>query len=400
VAITSQLDSKLVALLEDSILIAIDYSNRNEVVFDIISKESDDWCRYYLYIRESSNFYYQRYETSFQRTGFNNLRRLNFDDKRSEWIKELNTWDNPFTKENGIEIRLYDGEILRFVGSQLSLDQSFVEGPIDSIAQYSDGKPDHIEQSKATVVTNESFSKPSETIIETVSTDVLEFEPTEGMSEIEVESEEISESTEQMEDKPEYIDPEFDEALTKIDSLKDHVELEEKDIQVIDQQETIPIDEPLSLNDIPLEDERVTEAEFKEIEPSLNEEETFDEISEEPDLSSTDHEIELEAAIHNEIQPSEIESEPENTDIPLLKQITEYAIPQQSKAVDSETKSINIVAGVTEENRLQIENLGYDTVNKLSKAKIVKLTEIKGIGKATARKIIQSASEIMENNST
>ncbi|MCE7736643.1 MAG: helix-hairpin-helix domain-containing protein [Candidatus Heimdallarchaeota archaeon] len=365
-ASSDKLDSKLITLLKDSILISTNLSNDREIVFDVIFNESDEWSRYYLYIRDPDNFYYQRYESSLQRSGLVNLRRINIKNNQAEWISEVNDWSNLFTKESGIEFKLYNGSIFRFVGSNLSLEQSFVEGPIDSIAQYTGEKPDHIEQSKAIVIVNEKFTKPVvDTIIEIVNVDENDSGEDQEIIKADVIDEKLDDHPTQMEYVEEKINPEYEEALNQIDKLTDKEIIESVDL---------PNESEQDMNKVI--------------------------IPEDTDTSI----IEIESKEQNEMETKDEKSS-------LLNQISEYAHPKQSDLLSAENKdavledkssikdknkSINQIDGVTKSNLTSIEGLGFDTISKLSNAKIAELTKINGIGKATARKIIQSAKSMIQ----
>lgn len=360
--ISDKLNSKLISLLKDSILISANVSNVREIIFDFISNKNDEWSRHYLYIRDSENFYFQRYESSFQRNGLSNLRRIKIKDNKAEWISELNDWRNLFTKESGVEFKLYNGSIFRFVGSNLSLELSFVEGPIDSIDHYINEKPDYIGQSKAKVIVNETLTKPVITIKEKQTID----DGSDSITGVEIEEIKLYNKREIDPDNQfepmieENINPDLEKALEKIDNLTDK-----------------EIEDRLEINNNSYE-------ESTEATPTLN-------------IAPSITEVESE-------ETTEIEEK--NEENSLINQISEYALPKQADTILADTKiehheyesglnnsmqSIEMVDGVTKSNLTSIEALGFNTIIKLSDAKIAELTKINGVGKVTARKIIKSA---------
>jgi hypothetical protein len=355
------LNANLMSLVKDSILISTNISNPKEVVFDIISKEEEDWSRYYLYVRNLDNFYYQRYETSMQRSGLANLRRIQLQKDQHEWINELKDWQNIFTKEKGIEFQLYNGALMRFVGSNLDVEKSFVEGPLEDITGYGKDKPNHIETSTVKLIVNESV-----TSIPTLKETELAIQTD---SDVSVSLDESGET------KATEIDPVFEQALQKIDTLTDHP------------------DDSLS-DSIPVSNsEKVDEIEIPE------------------EISIEDQKVETEISLaENNIQEIKQEASQKSS---LLDQIEDYVSPidqdntgtkfSQSDEVDREIEhsnleDISVVDGVNKAHIQQLNNLGFTNIEKLSNAKISQLIEIKGIGRATARKIIQSAKSLKELN--
>lgn len=351
--IPDELNSKFSVLLKDSILISTNISNEREIVFDFVAKESDEWSRHYLYIRGIDNFYFQRYESSFQRRGLVNLRRIKINENHAEWISEIKDWSNLFTKESGIEFKLYNGSIFRFVGSDLSLEESFVEGSIDSVARYINEKPDQIEQSKAKVIVNEKSSKP---VLNKVGRIIISAEE---IAENEVITAEETASSNQLDQATENIKLEFEEALDQIENLTDKPSIENVDLT----SESVNIsDQDLTKVFIPenIDKKIVTKGEKLSLVNQINE-----------------------------------YAHPKPTDTMLVDSKI-HSLDQESN-LSIEKQSIKLVDGVTESNLKRIEELGFDTISKLSVAKIAELIKINGVGKATARKIIQSAKSMIQD---
>jgi hypothetical protein len=375
VARKSLLNTSLISIVKDSLLISTDISNTKEIVFDILSKEDEEWSRYYLYVRNLDNFYYQRYESSMQRSGLVNLPRIKLQKDQHEWINNIKDWNNVFTKEDGIEFQLYNGSLMRFVGSNLDIDKSFVEGPFESISKYPENKPNHIASSEVKIIVNESFVKP---ISESISVEKMSDTDIEESSElINNQNEDLDEEDRTKDEK--NMDPVFEQALDKIDNLVDNTPNEESEVEIVTQ----------------------VEAEIN------NDSETMDDDT----ISEL---IVDETSIHDTpITPQDVENETSKSS--LLDQIEDYVIPVSQK---DEKQKIEKLTKINETNDLQfdktqdiivlesitinlsekLKELGFDSIEKLSNAKIVELTKVNGIGRATARKIIQNAKVIIEGS--
>jgi len=82
----------------------------------------------------------------------------------------------------------------------------------------------------------------------------------------------------------------------------------------------------------------------------------------------------------------------------LAAKLTGWNIDIRSKSEIEEVKEIPItgIDGIGPKTEKELKKAGYDTVGKIMKLEIKELTAVKGIGKKTAEKIIESAKELME----
>ena len=82
----------------------------------------------------------------------------------------------------------------------------------------------------------------------------------------------------------------------------------------------------------------------------------------------------------------------------LAAKLTGWNIDIRSKTEIEEVKEIPIVEidGIGPKTEKELKKAGYDTVGKIIKLELKELTDVKGVGKKTAEKILKSAKELME----
>jgi transcription termination/antitermination protein NusA len=82
----------------------------------------------------------------------------------------------------------------------------------------------------------------------------------------------------------------------------------------------------------------------------------------------------------------------------LAAKLTGWNIDIRSKSEIEEVKEIPIIEidGIGPKTEKELKKAGYDTVGKIMKLDLKELTDVKGVGKKTAEKILKSAKELME----
>ena len=108
-------------LLRDAVIIKKKWLF-GKVEFKLIRKEKDKWYDCHLTIDELVDFYFRRFETGLIRSGLRNLRRLNLIDGKVEHISAVSYFKHKQTGKDGIQILLYSGKMLRFLGDRLVFD--------------------------------------------------------------------------------------------------------------------------------------------------------------------------------------------------------------------------------------------------------------------------------------
>ncbi|MDP2911861.1 MAG: transcription termination factor NusA [Candidatus Omnitrophota bacterium] len=83
----------------------------------------------------------------------------------------------------------------------------------------------------------------------------------------------------------------------------------------------------------------------------------------------------------------------------LAAKLTGWNIDIRSKSEIEQVKEIPIIEidGIGPKTEKALKKAGYDTVGKIIKLDLKELTDVKGVGKKTAEKILKSAKELMEN---
>ncbi len=457
--------------LENSLLISVSNPTANEVILEILSKDSDKRDHYYLNITNVIKVYYQRFESSVQREGFHNIKRIKLNEGNSEWINHFNNWQSSFNNETGFELLLYNGSILRFIGENISFEKKFLEDL--QTPQDLESIPDRVQETTAKIVSNTSFIKKqvreevkeietSEKPIESIQDEGILSEPTFNQVElVEVSSDQVEEidNTNEMDVVEDSTNEELsiaedlqteipneehelliveEEIITEMEKVDDTVNEEPsivEDVQteiipkevmeLYDEEEKVEIKteidivEDISKNELPIVEDvqPETPVEMKELNdreeeiiqvtlmPSSSEITAITHGSNnEEDLAKFKEAIVTEETvkIQSEDETSHLESKKSTNDKPkdLLAQITEGeneagSTDENSLEEIKNESDILKVDGVTKVNRKSLLSLRYDTIEKLANAKIGQLVKINGIGKATARKIITSANELI-----
>ncbi|MFA5388628.1 MAG: transcription termination factor NusA [Candidatus Omnitrophota bacterium] len=82
----------------------------------------------------------------------------------------------------------------------------------------------------------------------------------------------------------------------------------------------------------------------------------------------------------------------------LAAKLTGWNIDIRSKSEIDQVKEIPIIEidGIGPKTEKELKKAGYDTVGKIIKLDLKELTDVKGVGKKTAEKILKSAKELME----
>ncbi|OLS28458.1 MAG: hypothetical protein HeimC2_06770 [Candidatus Heimdallarchaeota archaeon LC_2] len=384
--------------LKNNLLVSITSPSANKITLELQTQDKDKIYRFKLSIGNVAKLYYQRFESSIQREGFRNLKRVKLSANKKEWINQFTTWQSPFAKESGFELSLFNGSILRFVGEDILLNKEFLE----DIQEFQDNHkvPNHVEQTTAKIIANTSFPRKRKT-----------SEPPEKIKIIE--QKEIS-------DSKDFTD--FDSITAGIDenqiaNTQTESEISFDKIEEINIQE-IGISEE-SLDDFNVEELKIESKQIVDGESSheneeliqihevstLNEELNDDEISTNKDTDKKSDKVKVDESldIENIEKTDQIEMSHENVEIKpndLLTQIGENEsigrINEDISTDENKSKKIldsNIlkVNGVTSQNMDTLISSGFDTIEKLASASINQLIKIHGIGKATAKKIIHSA---------
>lgn len=108
-------------LLHDAVIVEKSWM-LNKVTFKLLRREKDTWRKSMLIINDIVDFYFRRFETGMIRTGLQNLRRLKLGAGEVEHISVVSYFKHNLTGKDGIQLLLYSGKMLRFLGEKLVFD--------------------------------------------------------------------------------------------------------------------------------------------------------------------------------------------------------------------------------------------------------------------------------------
>lgn len=445
--------------IENSLLISINNPSANKVILEIVSQVTDKKDHFNLNLNNVIKLYYQRYESSVQREGFHNFKRIKLSEGNSEWINHFENWENPFNNETGFELLLYNGSILRFVGENISLEKQILED-IQTM-QDLESVPDKVQETTAKIVSNTSFMKKqvreqihniksSEEHVNNIQDDELPLEDvdesiTDRASDFEKERDSVSEkdSMQHYSEDQQIVEEVQQESITFAEEKFTEFEKDEKIISEIDSAEDVEpetftnevLESPEKEDEIILDADPVEDLEDEELS-------VVEDVSTKPSSDMDEFNYKEEEIISNHMEVSSLNSaiEPENNnheDLAKFKEaiVTEETINKQSEDESSQFEYVESIKdkpkdlltqitegeagkgfigensleettnesdilrvdGVNKINQKSLLSLKYDTIENLANAKIAQLAKINGIGKVTARKIIASAKDLLQD---